>query len=337
MNNTHERPILSVLDIVKRRILILCAGACLFIASPAVSEIVDRIVAQVNEDIITLYELNQSLAPYMKQLKERGAPPGDEQQVLEKARQDVLMNLINDRLTDQEVKKTKTEATDGEVEDAIKRVMEMNHLNQEQLVAALAEDGMSLEDYREDLKKQILRSKLLNREVKSKIVITENDIQTYYQKNIDKFGGGETKYHLRTIIKRIPDYADDKQKQSVLDQMEAVLAELKAGKSFEEMAREHSDLLASEGGDLGMFAMDEISPGVREAIQGLQEGEFTSIIDTDQGYQIFYLQEIRRTADKPLEEVSNEIREILYKEVVDRKFHAWVEGLKQRSHIKIMK
>jgi peptidyl-prolyl cis-trans isomerase SurA len=325
---------------LKAYVLILCAAAGLIIPCPGRAEIVDRIVAQVNEDIITLLELSHSLTPIVEKIKERALTPDQEQQTLEKAKEDVLMNLVNDRLTDQEVKKSNIEITDGEVDDAVKRVMEMNNLTQDQLTAALAQDGMTVEAYRKNLKKQLLRSKLLNREVKSKIVITENDIQSYYQKHIDKFGGGDSggsKYHLRTIIKKIPPYSDEKQKQSVLTQMEAILAQLNAGKPFDALAREHSDLLASEGGDLGVFAMDELSPAVQQAISGLKQGGYTSIIDTDQGYQVFYLQEIREATGKPIEEVSNEIKEILYNEVVDKKFETWVEGLKQRSHIKIMK
>jgi peptidyl-prolyl cis-trans isomerase SurA len=315
-------------------IAILWVTGCLILPCTGWSEIVDRIVAQVNEDIITLYELNQSLAPYIEKIKERSLPLDQEQQMLARMKEDVLMNLVNDRLTDQVVKKSDIQVTESEVDESIERVMKMNNLNSEQFAAALAQDGMTLDDYRENLRKQLLRSKLLNREIKSKVVITEKDINAYYQKHSDQFGGDETKYHLRTIIKK---YADEKQKQSVLTQMEAVVGQLKAGKSFDALAREHSDLLASEGGDLGAFAMDELSPDIRQAISGLKQGDYTAIIDTDQGYQVFYLQEIRETTGKPVEEVSDEIREILYNEVVDQKFQAWVEGLRQKSHVKIVR
>jgi peptidyl-prolyl cis-trans isomerase SurA len=319
-------------------VLILWIAGWLILPCPGWAEIVDRIMAQVNADIITLYDLNQSLTPYIAKIKERGLTPDQEQQMLSRAKEDVLMNLINDRLTDQEVKKSEIEVTEGEVDDAIKRVMEMNNLDQKQLAAALSQDGMTLEEYRKNFKKQLLRSKLLNREVKSKIVITDNEINAYYRKHLDKFGGaGGGKYHLRTIIKKIPPFSDEKQKQSVFTQMKDILAQLHSGKPFDALAREQSDLLAPEGGDLGTFAMDELSPAIREAIAGLKQGGYTEIIDTDQGYQVFYLQEIRETTGKPIEEVSDEIRETLYNEVVDQKFQAWVKGLKQKSHIKIVK
>lgn len=318
-------------------IAILWVTGCLILPCTGWSEIVDRIVAQVNEDIITLYELNQSLAPYVEKIKERGLTSDQEQQMLARTKEDVLMNLVNDRLTDQVVKKSDIQVTESEVDESIERVMKMNNLNSEQFSAALAQDGMTLDDYRENLKKQLLRSKLLNREIKSKVVITEKDINAYYQKHLDKFGGDGSKYHLRTIIKKIPPFANEKQKQSVLTEMEAIVGQLKAGKSFDALAREHSDLLASEGGDLGAFAIDELSPDIRQAISGLKQGDYTAIIDTDQGYQVFFLQEIRETTGKPVEEVSDEIREILYNEVIDRKFQAWVEGLRQKSHVKIVR
>jgi len=300
------------------------------------AEIVDRIVAQVNDDIITLYDLNRSIEPFVEKIKASGYPVEQERKVLYKVREDVLNDLIEDKLTDQEVRKSGITIGAKEVDNAIERVKELNYYTEEEFKVALAEDGMTLDDFKKDIKEQLLRAKLVNWEVKSKIVITKADIKAYYQQHLDKYGGKEA-YHLRSIVKRIPPFADETEKQSILSQMESILKELSKGESFEVLARRSSDFLASEGGDLGLFGIEDLSPQIQQAISGLREGEHTSIIDTDQGYQIFYLQEIVEIPGKSIESVSDEIETILFKEIVNQKFSEWVENIKKRSHIKIVK
>ncbi len=313
-------------------ILIGLAGNC----NDVRAEIVDRIVAQVNEDIVTLYDVNQALEPHIEKIKSMGFPPDRERQMIYQARQNVLNGLINDKLTDQEVKKVGITVNESEIDSAVERVKEMNFLTEEGLRNALAQEGLTLEQYRENLKRQLLRTKLINREIKSKIVITDVDIKNYYDAHSDEYAGKKA-YHLRSIIKRIPALADEDRMKSLISLMKTILDQLDEGTSFEDLAREHSDLLADQGGDLGVFELDSLSPEIREAVAGLKEGEHTPIVDTSQGYQIFYVQEVIDTPGKSMASVADEIKEALYKEVMDKKFSEWVEALKADAHIKIIK
>jgi peptidyl-prolyl cis-trans isomerase SurA len=322
-------------------LLCLFCLLCLFvsgitgISSVYGNEIVDRIVAQVNDDIITLQDLNAALKPYIEKIRSMGYPPEQEQQLLFKARDDVLNEKINDKLTDQEIQEEKISIDEKDIDAAIERVKEMNHLTQEQLGVELAKEGMSIEDYRKTIREQMLRSRLVNLKVKSKIVITKEDIKSYYDKNPEKYSG-KKQYHLRSIVKKLPDYADEAGKKAILDELASIRLKLDGGESFETLAGQYSDFLAEYGGDMGLFTLDELSPEIRSAVSSLKEKESTPVIDTDQGFQIFYLENIVVTPGKPLEEVSGEIEEILYKNVVDEKFKTWVNGLKEKSHIKII-
>ena len=94
--------------------------------------------------------------------------------------------------------------------------------------------------------------------------------------------------------------------------------------------------LATEGGDLGFFKLESLSPQLQEALKEVSVGGFTPILETDQGYQIFYVQALEVTPGKALKEVAPEIQEKLYAEVVDKKFKSWLEDLRKRSHIKIV-
>jgi len=306
------------------------------IASSHSAEIVDRIVAVVNDDIITLNDLNLSLKPYMNQVKSMGYDAGKESDLLAKLRKDMLDRLIDQTLTDQEIQKAGLVISDAEVDSAIERIKEKNLYSDEDFRKALSAEGTSLEEFRKNMKGQILRSRLVNREVKSKIVITDQDVKAYYDAHPEEYGR-ELKYRLRNIIMRLPRMAGAAEKQEVLKKMAAVLEKLNTGEPFENLARAYSESnLAAEGGDLGFFKLEALSPQLQEALKGLQAGEFTPILETDQGYQIFYIQEIRVEPGKPLAEVSAGIQEKLYAEIVEKNFKQWLEELRKRSHVKII-
>ena len=167
-------------------------------------------------------------------------------------------------------------------------------------------------------------------------MITEEDIKSYYETHKDKYGG-ENKYHLRNIIMKVSSLADEKEKLEVKARMDEVYAKLKDGQSFETMAMNYSESLASEGGDLGLFGLSELSLQLQKEIKGMKAGEFTPVLYTDQGYQVLFVQEVVDTSGKPLEEVSPEIERILFDDIVDKNFQSWLEDLRKQSHIKIIK
>ena len=322
------------------RYIIFALLFCTFnftLASRAESaEIVDRIVAVVNDDIITLFELNLSFKPYADKIRERGYPLEEESKVLFKTWEDILNQLIEQKITDQEIKRFKISISEKEIDQTIERIKEANYYTDEDLRAALAKDGLTMEEYRKQVKEQILRKRLVNLKVTSKIVITEEDIKSYYETHKDKYGR-ENKYHLRNIIMKVSSLVDEKEKLEVKARMDEVYAKLKAGQSFETMAMNYSESLASEGGDLGLFGLSELSLQLQKAIKGMKAGEFTPVLFTDQGYQILFVQEIVNTSGKPLEEVSPEIERILFDDIVDNNFQSWLEDLRKQSHIKIIK
>jgi len=183
---------------------------------------------------------------------------------------------------------------------------------------------------------QILRARLVNYKIRSKVIITNEDIKSYYENHKNEYAE-QTKYHLRNIIMFYPHMAVEQAKLSVKKNMEAVFEELKTGKSFELMARKHSESsLSEDGGDLGFFKIDELSPQLQPEIKNLMTGEFTTVIDTDQGYQIFFVEEIVTTPGKTFKEASAEIEGKLYNEILNNKYTTWLTDLRTRSHIKII-
>lgn len=308
----------------------ICLGV---LASAQETEVVDRIVAVVNNDIVLLSELEEKMAPFAEKIRQAGYGPDKERQVLYKLRADVLDGLIDQKLTNQEVKKYGLSISEQQIDATLKQIKEANFYTDEELREGLRQQGLTLEEYRERIRDQLLRTELVNREVKSKIVVTEEDIRQYYEAHADEYGQ-ERQYHLRTIIMRVPEYATPEEKAAIEGKMASVLAQLKSGNPFAETARQYSEALADEGGDIGNFALDALALTIREPIQNLSPGEFTQVLETDLGFQIFYLEDIIEAGGRPLEEVKEEIQEKLYQQAVNDAFKTWLDDLRNRSHIK---
>jgi len=316
--------------------LFFCVFGYPFVITTKGAEIVDRIVAVVNDEVITLIELKNTLKPYMEKIQSLGYSQDKEQELLFKVRKDMLDRLINQKIEDQEIKRSKVEISEEQVDKTIERVKETNYLTDEELRAALAKDGLTIEEYRSKIKDQILREKLVALKVKSKIVITKEDINAYYEKHIKEYGGKQ-KYHLLNIIMKVPLFLGSEKKLEIKAKMDEILEKLKAGESFKALAAKYSESpAASDGGDLGEFEFDSLSPQLQKAIEKIKPGEFTSVLDTDQGYQIFFIEEIVNTPGKTLEEMSPEIERILFNESIDKKYQAWIGDLRKQSVVKII-
>ena len=294
--------------------------------------LVNRIVAEVNDDIITLYELDLAIAPYIQRVRAMGRSAEEEQKMLYDVREKVLNQIIDNKLTDQEVRRYNISVDEEAIDNTIEEIKKRSRITDQQLRQGLSQDGVTLDEYRQDIKNQILRSRLVNRQIKSKIVITEEDIQAVYEQNLADYGG-ERLYRLRQII--IGFEGDEAQAQK---KMEAVLVKFSEGVAFADLAREYSDgPTAADGGFLGEFNIDDLAAAIRGALKGLKAGEHTAIMKTRRGLQVFYIEDIKTKAGKTLEEMKPEIERALYDKIVNRKFKSWLSDLRDRSHIKIIR
>ena len=323
-----------------RRVVPLTVAALLFVSAVLVSadlsmaELVDRIVAVVNDDVILLSDLDKTLAPVRKQLESSGYSEVQQKIVLENQKQKALNGLIDQKLTDQQIKRYGISVSDAAVDRSIEHIKAVNNISDDDLKRALDMDGVTYDDYRKQIKTQMLQSRLVNIEVKSKIVVTEQDIKAYYETNRSHYAG-QTKYHLRHILLRVESTLQN-ERDKVLQEMKQLQEQLQRGASFAQLAKTNSQAAtAAEGGDLGFFEARLLAAPIREALKDLQPGQMTSIIDTEQGYQIFLVEEITSTG-RSLEQASQEIEEKLLSEAREKKFKAWLEELRQKAHIQIL-
>lgn len=310
---------------MRRRIQLNCLYfiCCLVTAfgSMASAEVIDKIVAIVNSDIITLVDVNNEASPYLTQIDKSGYPESKKEQMRKEIHEKVLGHLIDRTLTRQEAKRYGIEVSENEIDAAIENFTKAKAVSTEELKAVLEKEGLTLEAYRQTLKKQILQSKIVNHAVKSKVVITDSEIGAYYDKHAQEYAGVQ-KYHLRNILE-----TDE-------NKIGEVYQKLKNKSRFSILAKKYSIAPnAPDGGDLGVFDISNFSDEIKDRISKLKKGQFTEIIRTAQGYQIFYVEDIVIEGNKTKQQARDEIHDLLYQEQAQKKFESWLESLKKQAHI----
>lgn len=318
---------------------ILAAFTCLFVllSSLAFANVVDRSVAIVNDDTITLSEVNELGRSLFKKIAEE-TPPDRLAETLAQARRSVIEKLIEKKLVVQEAKKLNIQVSDQEVDNAFQRVVASNQTTVEEFRKELGAMGVNEQQYREELRDQILSSKLINHEVRTKVVIPEEAVLEYYNTHFTTtVGGGE--YHILHIGCMWGGETGATQEEA-LDKAKKAHKLALQGKDFNELARQYSDLpSAAEGGDLGTFRQDELADFIREAIVRLKPGQISPMVTTDNGYHFFKLvtsEEGKVVAHEPYESVKDQIRERMYQQAMEQRFKEWLTSIRTKAYIKIL-
>lgn len=308
-----------------RQIQLGVIGVLMMVAVPSqAAEVVDRIVAIVNNEIITLIELNQATQSVRKQIDASDKSDAEKQEMRRSVERDILHKLIDRSLSNQEAEKYRIKVRDEDVDNAIQRFKAANNLDDENFKKALEAEGIPFEDYRERIREDILQSMLVNRAVRSKVIVTESDIKAYYDEHRDEFQGMK-KYRLRNIL------------MDTRDGIEAVRDQLAQKADFPSLAKQHSLASnAAEGGDLGVFDINNFSDVIREAVLPLEKGQFSDVIQTGAVYQIILVEDIIVEGGDSYEDARDHIHQILYRQQAEKKFNDWIESLKQNAHVKIM-
>ncbi len=314
--------------------LLLFLGGNAFFQGEACGEIYNRVVAIVNADVVTLYELNTRMTELT------GMPPDalrrkSESQYLEMRRK-VLDGLIEEKIALEKIKEMKIDISSQELDAAIERVKEQNNLTQEDLVAALKERGQTYEEYRARLKQELERRRLINYEVKNKIIITEEEVKAYYDEHKDEFST-KGRVHLAMIFLRQATPGDRGETQALKEKANRILQKIKSGEDFGALAKQFSSGPgAMEGGDLGVFKISELNPQMAASIKDLSSGEVSAPIVMPSGIQIIKVVEKDEGGEKSFEQVQNIIRSDLYREKLDEAYSKWIKDLREKAYTKII-
>jgi peptidyl-prolyl cis-trans isomerase SurA len=256
---------------------------------------VDRIVAVVNDEAITLHELQTRLATTERQLRAQGTqlPPRD---ILMRQ---MLERMIVDRVQLQYAKETGLQISDGELDAALRRIAESNRLNLADFKTSLEKDGITWSKFREEIRAEMLISRLRDREVDSRLAISEGEVDNFLA-NPRNAGGGEVMVNLSHIVIRVPEQADPGQLMRIAARAKQALDQIKAGEDFAKVAASFSDAPDGvSGGSMGPRPLDRLPSLYAEAAQKLNPGEVSDIMRSPAGFHIVKLVDKRGGAATP--------------------------------------
>lgn len=294
----------------------------------------DRIVAVVNNDVITFLDLEKRMAPIMRKIAEN-PKMSDKAAVIGEMRRSVLDNMVDNVLLRQEARRLAIEVTGEDIQRAVDDVLAQNHIVLDDLKEELKRRGATMEEYRDELNLQLLKGKIVAKEIRPKITVRNEEIGEYYGKHKKDYEGKEER-RLRQILFAVPRGADDAGKSSIKERAERVLNRLRAGESFEKLAVQYSqDPAAQSGGDLGFVERGVMFNVVDEAAFSLAPGEVSEVIESPVGYHIIKVVEMKGKGTKPLEEVRDEIEQIVGMEKMQKRLEKWFQDLRQQSHIEV--
>jgi len=203
------------------------------------------------------------------------------------------------------------------------------------LKQALAKEGTTLEAYRNEIREQMVRMRILRRDVRSKIAISEEEIGAYYLKHREDYEGKEA-VRIKQILLPYPGGLDEEGKKKLREQAETIRQRIIAGESFDLMAATYSQgPAAAQGGDLGFIEKGLMLPEVDRVAFSLKQDEVSELVESSLGLHLLKLVDKRGAGVKPIEAVRQEIVDRLEEGKLEVKYEDWMEGLRKRSHIEI--
>ena len=275
-------------------------------AAPPRVVAIDRVIAVVNDEAITQYELDDARRIVVQQLKQQNVqqPAAD---VLDKQ---VLERLITERALLQHAKDSGIKVDDTQVERAIQRIAEDNKLTLDGLRQALARDGVAYVRYREDVRSEIVMQRLREREVDARITVSDAEVENYLA-TIKAQSGGEAEYRLAHILVLVPEQANAEQIEAKRRRAEEALKNIRDGTDFGQVAAGFSDASdALSGGNLGWRPGARLPTVFAETVRGMKAGDVSPVLRSAAGFHIVKLIE-RRSRNEPALVDQTHVRHIL--------------------------
>lgn len=276
-------------------------------AKPNAIVVIDRIIAVVNDEVITERELAARVDFALRQLTQQGTQPPP-RHILERQ---LLERVINDRVQMQHARDTGTRVDDAELDRAMVRIAEQNKMTVAELRVTLAKDNVPYDKFREDIRSEITLSRLREREVAQKIVVTESEIDNFIQSQLAQPGRDE--FNVSHILVSVPEKASPEQLQARRERAEQALAQIRGGADFRQVAAAFSDgPEALQGGLIGWREASRLPALFLDALRPLQAGQLTELLRSPNGLHILRLNE-RRGGAAPIVVQQTRARHILVK------------------------
>jgi len=324
------------------RLPVFALLAALLLAIPlAADTVVEEIVARVNSDIITRSEFQRSRDQLLNELKQKFGSEADAR--FAENEKNVLRDLIDQDLL---VQKGKDMGITGDTEvikklDEIRKQMHLESI--EEVEKAAQEQGVSFEDFKQNLRNQIVTQEVIGREVGSKMQITQDEMKAYYDEHAKELERPEQVRMSEIMISTQPKEGEKEKKEPTPEELAAaeqkahgLLDSIHKGTSFEEVAKKSSEgPTAAQGGDLGYFKRGMLAKELEDLTFGMKPGDVSDVIRTRQGFVILKITEHTAAGIPPMKELEPQIQDAIYMRKLQPALRAYLTKLREDAFIDI--
>jgi peptidyl-prolyl cis-trans isomerase SurA len=305
--------------------------AIIFAAGMAGAKTVDRIVAKINDEIITLSELRKEMEPLRKEIMSK-VPAAQQEQELKAAEEQTLNRMIESALIYQKAIEMEYNAhMESVITSEIQQIMKDNNFKDtEEFENALAQQGESLKTFRESIERQIISYGLVNDFITLRISLLTPEIERYYQNHQADFSTPE-EVTLSEIILDTANGVSEAENRAA-----DIAGRVRQGESFAALAGLYSKgATAGKGGGIGTYIVDRLNAETRKAIAGVEEGEISAPRKSVEGLVIYRVDVRKQAIVRPLEEVRDEIKNILFQQKRGPEYERFMTQLKEEAYIQI--
>ena len=285
--------------------LALTVFVFVLMANSASADVVERVVATVNNEAIFLSDLRKRAVPFLPQVAEASTET-ERMARLKELYEELLTFLVDEQLIRQLASSGGIRATDADVDNAIENLRLQNNMTEEEFNEALASQGLSQGQYRQDLKRQLIRLKVMNERVRSRVNVTEEQVRSRYEQRA-RAEGSELRFHVSHVVVPVAEGASAIQVAAKRQEAETLRASL-TPENFNARAPQLG------GGDLGWLTQGDLPEELERALLPLNAGEIGSPVRGSSGFHIFFLQDRQVGAGFPS---YDEMKQELYREMLD--------------------
>ncbi len=317
---------------MKKTVIVILALFSLVLARPDSysAVLLDRVVAVVNGEVITWSELRRVIDLEGKEYL-MGITDENREEKIKELEKPFLKELIDVKLQLQEAREMGLNVSTSETDDAMREIKKKYNVTDEAFINFLEAEGFTLKEYKTKLTEQILLSKVVSFKVRANILVSDKEIEEYYEANKGKYHQ-EDRFRIRQIFFAAPE--DNSQKASVEAKAEEIVLRIKNGGDFAKLSGEFSEDASREfGGDLGYLSRGTVLKEIEDVVFTLKIGQVSKPFWSSSGLHIIRLED--RTEGENIDKVREEIKKILFEKTFKLKYDEWIKELREKAYIEI--
>ena len=297
--------------------------------------IVERVVAVINDAIIMQSELDARMVPVRGEAMQI-ADAKERERRLSKLNSQVLDEMVNEELIVQAAEQAKVEVDSAEVQAALDEIKQNNNLDDAGLAQVLTQQGFTMSNYKQDLRRQLLRLRAVNQIVAPKVQITEEDVRARYDQ-MQRRSQSVSSVKLSHILLKLPEHPTEQQVAEAKEKAAKAITRVQGGEEFVKVAAEVSEDTGTKdtGGELGWFQRGQMNADWEGVVFSMAKGEVRGPVSGPNGLEVFYVTEVKASELKPYADMKEQLGRELRRREMDKATQTWLEELRKKAYIDI--